>query len=487
MSTTSVMLSRKVIATLGFLMLPLSLSHAEVTLSVGDGLGLPGSSNSQVVVSLENQADKVKGLQIDICDVDNYLSLTGCETTNRTTNFSCEKSELESGCCRILLISFSGNTTITEGTGPIFTLKYTVSGGAPSGECRDLNPENVKVSNEDGDPIASSDIIVEPGAFCFSSPVTTTTTTIITTTTTTTIKPSYKVTISPLSATIASGSTLQFTAKTTHGGEEVAGTYSWEIVPQSTIGSTIDENGLLTAGENDTGSDLVETVKVKDVAHQNIFATATVTIKVKVEPPPECEVTINPSAALVYPGDTLMLSALTTGNCETPQFQWSLKNSDTNSSIEPQGGSCSYTAGENNGGEPLTDSLTVNDGVNGVGAEAVITVLAEGVSIEVSPDSLWKSHWIPLPFLLIITGEGTHFEALKSTITFQPEGALFPFCPLVLGETFIWEIILVMPSWLASGEDQMVTVTVTTEDEEVSGDVAVKLLPFIFSQETDLP
>ena len=68
------------------------------------------------------------------------------------------------------------------------------------------------------------------------------------------------------------------------------------------------------------------------------------------------------------------------------------------------------------------------------------------------------------------------------TSTFQPSLMVFSFPPLVLGELYIWDIILVMPSWLAGAEDQIVTVTVTTEDEVVSGDFEIKLLPLILEQ-----
>jgi hypothetical protein len=330
----------------------------------------------------------------------------------------------------------------------------------------------------------------KPGEVCFSAPATTTTTSTVpvtttitpTTTTTSTSPSSYKVSISPLSATIASGSTLQFTAKTTYGGEEVAGTYNWEIVPASTISSYIDSEGLYTAGDNTTSADIEETIKVTDTEHQNKSATAVVTIKKKEEPPPECEVTINPSAASVYPGDTLMLSALTTGTCETPQFQWSLKNSDTNSSIEPQGATCIYTAGANEGTEPLTDTIMVTDTVNQIDAEAQITILAEGVSIEVVTDPLWKSHWIPLPYFLVIKGDDTSFAAFKSVINFDPPTSVLPLLTLIWDAESIWHLLLVMPSWLAGEADQMVTVTVTTEDEVVSDDFMIKLLPFIFDE-----
>jgi len=367
-------------------------------------------------------------------------------------------------------------------------LNYDVSGEAPSGECRDLNPGEVKATDEFFNIL---DVATEDGEFCFND-ITTTTTTVPTTstipptttvpaTTTTTTPSSCKVSISPLSATIRSGTTLQFNAKTVCGGAEVEGEYIWDIDPGSTIGSAIDGDGLFTAGDNTTDSDVDETVRVTDTAHGNKSATANVTIKVK-QTPVGCEVEISPLAATVSPGDTVTLIANSIGDCDTPLYAWAL-TTETDSLHEPQeGGACDYTAGSNDGTEPLTDLITVTDTTNDVNAEAAITIQAEGVSIEVSLDSVWKSNWIPLPYLMVIEGEGTHFEALNTTLAFEPPGAVFPFWPLVLNDIYIWDIIWVMPGWFSGWEDQTVTVTVTTENEVVSDDFVIELFPFILNQ-----
>ena len=156
--------------------LSLSLSQAAVvTLTVGAGSGSPGSTENPVVMSLDNQNDEITGIQVDICDVDDYLTCTGCDTTERTSGFSCSTEELDSGCCRIILFDLSGYS-IAEGTGPAFTIQYDISEGAPGDECRDLDPEEVKVLGEDGE-IPSENVTAESGRFCFNGSVTTSTTT----------------------------------------------------------------------------------------------------------------------------------------------------------------------------------------------------------------------------------------------------------------------------------------------------------------------
>lgn len=156
-------LSIQIIMIFCYLYFFLSLCQAEVTLTIGDGSGLPGTNENVVEVRLDNLNYRVKGLQVDVCDVDDFLSCTACETTERSSGFTCKTNERENGCCRVILVSDSGDL-IEKGTGAIFTIKYDVSDEAPGGECRDLNTENVKVSDELENELA---VNISSGKFCF--------------------------------------------------------------------------------------------------------------------------------------------------------------------------------------------------------------------------------------------------------------------------------------------------------------------------------
>jgi len=164
------------------------LSHSNVTLTVGHGSGLPGSTGDLAEVSLNNPNDKVKGVQVDVCDVDNFLTAASCEITDRSNGFNCSVNELANGYCRIIVLSLSGDL-IEKGTGPIFTIKYNVSENAPGGECRNLNPENIKISDESGNPISPASITSTPGEFCFNEIATTSAIASSTTTTISSICP----------------------------------------------------------------------------------------------------------------------------------------------------------------------------------------------------------------------------------------------------------------------------------------------------------
>jgi len=257
-----------------FLISSLSLSHAGVKLTVEDGSGYPGESG-QVVVSLDNPNDKVKGVQVDVCDGDDYLTCTGCETSERAAGYGCSVNELDNGCCRVV-VNPSGANLVDKGSGSIFTLSYDSVDDAPPEECRELNPEEIKVSDEAGDPFPSTDITSESGEFCF----------------------------------------------------------------------------------------------------------------LKVAP------------------------------------------------------------------------------------------------ITITPNPLWKSHWITLPYLLVIKGAKTHFQAFTTTLDFQPPQAVVPLGAIVWDQYYIWERVLVMPSWVAGEEDQTVIVTVTTKDETLQGSFEIELFPFLLDQKS---
>ena len=98
-------------------------------------------------------------------------------------------------------------------------------------------------------------------------------------------------------------------------------------------------------------------------------------------------------------------------------------------------------------------------------------------------DAAWKSRWVALPYLLVIEGTGTSFQAFKTTVDYDPRDAVLKLFPIVLGDNYVWDIILVMPSWFAGAGDQTVTVTVTTGSEVVEDTFLIKELSFPLEQE----
>ena len=155
------------IVVFGFLVFSLPLSHATetVTITVGNGSGVPGSSDNTVEISLDNSG-VVTGLQMDICETPatpNNLTCTPatCQTTDRTSSgFSCNIQEQSDGCCRVISFDLSG-TGVEPGAGPIFTLDYGVSPSI-TGTCVDFTLTGILVTGESHQVVPSTQ-----GEFCF--------------------------------------------------------------------------------------------------------------------------------------------------------------------------------------------------------------------------------------------------------------------------------------------------------------------------------
>ena len=357
-------------------------AFSQVTLTVGDGAGDPGSSENEVVISLDNPVDEVSGLQFDICDVDDYLTITGVETTSRTEEFYCDCNELENGCARILALSMSAEL-IDKGSGPVFIVKYEVREDAPFAEARDLNLENVTVSDETSD----LEVTEVPGHFCLTS---------------------CKVNIDPEEATANPGDTIQFSATNTGDCLEEP-VYTWEV--ESEIGSEIDASGLYTAGENDTGLSVTDKVTVTDNANA-VSATAVITVKTL----EECRVDIDPSSKILTSGESIQFRASNTGDCsEEPSYAWEVET-EIGSTISADG---FYTAGNNTG----TDIVTVYDLANLVSSYAEITVTAtiqtQGVIYKVRPEWILGSEWDCSFHYISIFGRNTSFSR-TSRLSFNP-------------------------------------------------------------------
>ena len=181
-----------------------------------------------VEISLENPLEKVKTIQMDICDEDDFLTLKRCETTDRTAGFLCRASESSNGCCSFLLFSLSVSGAIDQGTGPIVVLKYGASEDAPAGACRSLTTENVAATDVVNNPL---EVISSQGEFCFAGDV----------------FPCDDVIIDPDDEEVSPGTTIDFTASSASGNDNcVPACYEWRIA--STIGSTISSEGSYRAG-----------------------------------------------------------------------------------------------------------------------------------------------------------------------------------------------------------------------------------------------
>lgn len=343
--------------------LVLPAANAQVTLTVGRGSALPGATESPVAVNLDNPGNNIaSGMTMDVCDVNDLLECTGCETTDRTSDFSCMVSEQTNGCCRVVLFSLS-SADIETGTGPIVTLLNDVSSGASGQPCKELRIlDGVQIA--DASSGRQLDVDLQSGGFCF---------------------------------------------------------------PCASDGDC-DDGLYCTGTESCSGNG--------------------------------CVLDTNPCAE-----GTACVEGTDDYECLTP------------STTTTAGPTSTTTTGGPSSTTTTADSTTTTSGPS-----STTTTVSIDASIEVISGNVWKSRWVALPKLLVIEGNETSFQPFKTTIAYDPRDAVLKLFPIVLGDNYIWNIVLIMPSWFAGTGDQEVTVTVTTDDEVVSDDFLIQELPFILDQ-----
>lgn len=182
-----------------------------------------------------------------------------------------------------------------------------------------------------------------------------------------------RIIVSPESVTLTSGDLIALAPQTINGGTKVEGNYSYKITPPSSIESTIDDDGLFTAGTNTTSSNIEETIRVTDTHNENATATVTVTITGRKQPSSGCELSISPSSATLSPENSMAFAAHNLGTeCGEGLYEWRV-NSTIGSSINAQG---FYQAGKNRNMDPALDIVMVTDTVNKISSDVIVTVLS---------------------------------------------------------------------------------------------------------------
>jgi hypothetical protein len=177
--------------------------------------------------------------------------------------------------------------------------------------------------------------------------------------------------ISPSLSVINSKGMLALDAQTIADGQEVRGKYKWAILPPSTIGSTIDENGVFTAGVNTSSTPVQETIRVTDASHKSISGTATITIEGLQESAEGCSLLVTPSSAEIAPGNVITFTAAKLGKtCGEGSYHWKV-NSKIGSTITGEG---VYTAGINRGNAAVLDIILLKDSIEDLSIDALVKV-----------------------------------------------------------------------------------------------------------------
>ena len=196
--------------------------------------------------------------------------------------------------------------------------------------------------------------------------------------------PPCEVSIVPSSATVAPGETISFVATTNPvlpNTECNEGSYLWSV--DSPIGSSITQDGMYTAGINNTGGERLDIITATDTANGNIVDAAEITVLTQ----GAYIVTIIPEDTTLASLNSLQFTAQTAdAETGTPypgeecSYRWEISPPSTIGSIINKGGL--YVAGLNFTDNLVTETIRVFDTAhNDATAEATVTVLVKYISI----------------------------------------------------------------------------------------------------------
>ncbi len=131
---------------------------SDVTITVADAVGYFGT----IDILLDNPANLVGALSLDLCDIDNrtwlHMASDNCTTTSRSSAFTCTATALGGGCVNVDLTAASG--WIGIGTGAVASLNYTLDANAPLTDYADINPEFINVQDDNA---TSLSVTPQPG------------------------------------------------------------------------------------------------------------------------------------------------------------------------------------------------------------------------------------------------------------------------------------------------------------------------------------
>ncbi|MBC7187384.1 MAG: T9SS type A sorting domain-containing protein [Calditrichaeota bacterium] len=98
-------------------------------LFVGSGAGLPGSTGNVIAIALRNEAP-VRGLQLELADLPDYLRPDSVWVTGRAYGFIARFNDID-GVLRLIAVSF--NYTLEADSGAVVNVSYRVAADAPLG------------------------------------------------------------------------------------------------------------------------------------------------------------------------------------------------------------------------------------------------------------------------------------------------------------------------------------------------------------------
>ena len=225
--------------------------------------------------------------------------------------------------------------------------------------------------------------------------------------------------VTPETATVEKGKTQQFTA-TVVGQGEFDRTVTWSVIGGG-AGTSVDANGLLTVGKNETAKTL--TVRATSNADNKPFGEATVTVK---EPTAVTGVTVTPNTATVEQGKTQAFAATVSGTGDFDKtVEWSVIGGHEGTSIDADG---KLTVADNETAKTLTVKATAK-GDKTKSAEATVTVKENAPVVEptvtgitVTPKNATVKQGKTQKFTADVKGTGDFDKTVKWSVIGGKEG-----------------------------------------------------------------
>lgn len=129
---------------------------------IGSGVGLPGTRGNVVTIALRNQAP-VRGIQLELADLPDYLSPDTVWVTGRAYGFYAQFNDI-GGVLRLIAVAFS--YTLQADSGSVLQVSYRVAPDAPLGTTVALQVKSLMVIDGQNEPVETT---AEEGVFVIGS------------------------------------------------------------------------------------------------------------------------------------------------------------------------------------------------------------------------------------------------------------------------------------------------------------------------------
>jgi len=231
-----------------------------------------------------------------------------------------------------------------------------------------------------------------------------------------------EITISPELISMDKGGTQQFTAEIT--GENLKDTsVTWSIEGNASESTTIDENGLLTIGADETAATIKVIVTSNFDTSMTDYTTVTVNGNEAPNPPEDGElaVTVSPESCNVKVGETKVFTAVVTGENVTDRtVTWTVTgNNSANTKIANDG---TLTVGADETATTLTVTATSNAD-NTKSDTATVSVKPEtynenqNIQVSVTPNSATVQPGKTQKFVATVTGDNVTDNTVTWSVT----------------------------------------------------------------------